>query len=230
MKGPARRGPARSRLAASRRWCGGPSPAGRPARRCGSGCRSVLPLGSPTTALQLRVALGLLQRFELALEDAIASRLFCCWLRSTEQVTVMPVGLWVMRTAVATLFTFCPPGPLARTKATMSRSVSGIVDVGSASSNSGTTVNAAKLVCRLPCALNGLGRTRRCTPGLGAQVAERVFALDVQRDALDAGLLAVLAVDFRRRPSRGARRSRGTCAGASRPSPAPRCRRRRPGW
>ena len=55
-----------------------------------------------------------------------------------EQVTVMPVGLCVMRTADATLFTFCPPGPLARTKARMSRSVSGISPVSwSDSGNSG---------------------------------------------------------------------------------------------
>src|SRR5213076_1188618 len=69
----------------------------------------------------------------------MAKRRFCCWLRSTEHVTVIPVGLWVIRTAVATLFTFCPPSPLARTKATMSRSVSGISEL-LFSSNSGTTV------------------------------------------------------------------------------------------
>ncbi len=44
-------------------------------------------------------------------EDGLAlARFFGCE-RSSWQVTTMPVGLWVMRIAVATLFTFWPPAP-----------------------------------------------------------------------------------------------------------------------
>ena len=101
----------------------------------------------------------------------------------------------MIRTADATLFTFCPPGPLARTKATISMSASGISISPSSSSKSGTTSTEAKLVCRLPWALNGLGRTSRCTPA-SAHVAIGVFTLDQQRDIFDAGLFAPGAVDF----------------------------------
>ena len=63
---------------------------------------------------------------------------------------------------------------------------------------------------------------------LGAQIAVGVIAVDLDRRALDAG-------DFARRfleqfgLEAGARSSAGTCAAASRPSPAPRCRRQ-PAW
>src|SRR3989344_904665 len=36
------------------------------------------------------------------------------WLRSLVERTSRPVGLWTMRTAVSTLFTFCPPLPPER--------------------------------------------------------------------------------------------------------------------
>ena len=93
-----------------------------------------------------------------------ASLRFCCWLLWTLATTCRPVGLCVMRTAVATLFTFCPPGPLLRAKASTSSSVSGMTISASSSSNSGTTSTPAKLVCRVLFALNGDGRTRRWTP------------------------------------------------------------------
>src|SRR5438094_8496066 len=69
---------------------------------------------SPTACFSSSSRLDCSRASSLLLRMLIASRLFCCWLRSTEQVTVMPVGLCVMRTADATLLTFCPPGPLAR--------------------------------------------------------------------------------------------------------------------
>jgi hypothetical protein len=46
--------------------------------------------------------------------------------------------------ALATLLTFCPPGPLARTKGVTSTSRSGISTL--VSSNSGMTSTVAKLV------------------------------------------------------------------------------------
>ena len=39
---------------------------------------------------------------------------FCCWLRSSWQVTTIPEGLWISRTAEEVLFTCCPPAPEAR--------------------------------------------------------------------------------------------------------------------
>jgi hypothetical protein len=75
---------------------------------------------------------------------------------------MIPVGLCTSRTALATLFTFCPPGPLDRANAVISRSFSGITR--SFSSNSGVTSTVAKLVCRLPWLLNGLTRASRCVP------------------------------------------------------------------
>jgi len=74
----------------------------------------------------------------------------------------MPVGLCTMRTADATLFTFCPPGPDERANVVISRSFSGISTLVSA--NSGTTSTVAKLVWRLPWALKGLTRASRCVP------------------------------------------------------------------
>ena len=76
--------------------------------------------------------------------------------------TWMPVGRWVTRIALATLLTFWPPGPLARTNATISMSFSGTTRP--VSSNSGVTSTVAKLVWRLPSALNGLTRASRCVP------------------------------------------------------------------
>ena len=76
--------------------------------------------------------------------------------------TTVPVGRWVMRTAESVVFTDWPPGPLERNTSTR-MSFSGI-STSCASSMSGMTSTAAKLVCRLPAAPNGLMRTRRCVP------------------------------------------------------------------
>ena len=65
--------------------------------------------------------------------------------------------------------------------------------------------------------------------GLGAQVAVRVFAVDLDRCALDAGDFARRLLEHLGCDSPCARSSAGTCAAASTPSPAPRCRRL-PAW
>src|SRR3989344_3082441 len=44
----------------------------------------------------------------------IAFSLFWACERSEVHFTSMPVGLWMIRTAVSTLFTFCPPAPPER--------------------------------------------------------------------------------------------------------------------
>ena len=43
-----------------------------------------------------------------------AETLFWIWDFSFWQVTTMPVGMWVMRTAESVVFTLCPPGPEER--------------------------------------------------------------------------------------------------------------------
>ena len=98
----------------------------------------------------------------LALSSAIACLRFCICSRCVLETTMIPVGLCTMRTADATLLTFCPPGPLERAKVVSSISVSGMFS--STSSNSGVTSTVEKLVCRLPCALKGLTRASRCVP------------------------------------------------------------------
>ena len=59
----------------------------------------------------------------------------------------MPLGLWRMRTAVSTLFTFCPPGPPAREKVT-SRSLG--LTLTSRASTIGKTATEAVEVCTRP--------------------------------------------------------------------------------
>ncbi|MCG3184410.1 MAG: hypothetical protein ICCCNLDF_02530 [Planctomycetes bacterium] len=88
---------------------------------------------------------------------------FWCWLRSLRQLTTIPVGTCVMRTALSTLFTFWPPLPPARLKFS-SRSFSLISMSISSDSASGTTSTLANAVCRLPAALNGEIRTSRWVP------------------------------------------------------------------
>ena len=44
----------------------------------------------------------------------IADSLFCSWLFSFWQLTTIPVGRCVMRTAESVVFTDCPPGPVER--------------------------------------------------------------------------------------------------------------------
>ena len=62
------------------------------------------------------------------------------------QRTVTPVGIWVIRTAVSTLFTFWPPFPPAREKL-ISRSSSGISTSIDSSGRRGMTSTPEKLVC-----------------------------------------------------------------------------------
>ena len=62
------------------------------------------------------------------------------------------------------------------------------------SSTSGRTSTEANEVCRRALESNGLIRTRRWTPGLAAEIAVGVLALDVDGRLLDAGRAAVFAV------------------------------------
>ena len=82
--------------------------------------------------------------------------------RSFWQLTTIPVGIWVMRTAESVRLTYCPPAPLARKVST--RRSSGRTSTSTSSGNSGDTPTDAKLVCRRCAESNGEMRTRRCTP------------------------------------------------------------------
>jgi hypothetical protein len=67
-----------------------------------------------------------------------------------------------MRTAESVVLTLCPPGPEDR-KTSTRMSFSGI-STSTASSRTGMTSTAAKLVCRLSAEPNGLIRARRWVP------------------------------------------------------------------
>ena len=81
--------------------------------------------------------------------------------RSSWQTTTMPVGSCVKRTAVATLFTFCPPALLAwkMSVRTCDQSIS-----TSTSSASGSTATVAVEVWMRPCDSVSGTRWTRCTP------------------------------------------------------------------
>ena len=76
-----------------------------------------------------------------------ACSLFCSWLFSFWQLTTMPVGTWVIRTAESVVFTLWPPGPLER-NTSMRRSFSSTLT--STCSASGMTSTPAALVWILP--------------------------------------------------------------------------------
>ena len=88
--------------------------------------------------------------------DADCPHLSCVHFTNT------PVGMCLMRTAVSTLFTFCPPLPPERVNE-ISKSSSGTSAL-TASDNTGMSSTPAKLVCRAALALKGDRRTRRCVP------------------------------------------------------------------
>src|SRR5438876_1033353 len=124
----------------------------------------------------------------------------------------MPVGLCKMRTAVSTLFTFCPPLPPLR-KVSISRSA-GLISIGAVSAISGTTSTLANDVCRRLFASNGEIRTRRWTLRsvrfvllFRRELMERIEILDLAfqfvkridqraqtRDFIDIGLGALAIV------------------------------------
>ena len=91
----------------------------------------------------------------------IADSLFCSWLFSFWQLTTMPVGRCVMRTAESVVLTLWPPGPLER-KTSMRRSFGSIST--STSSVSGSTSTPAALVWMRPCDSVAGTRCTRCTP------------------------------------------------------------------
>ena len=91
----------------------------------------------------------------------IALMRFCSWLRSFWQVTTMPVGMWVMRTAESVLLTCWPPAPEARMVSM--RMSSGRMSM-STSSASGSTATVAADVWMRPLASVAGMRCTRCTP------------------------------------------------------------------
>lgn len=73
----------------------------------------------------------------------------------------MPVGLWVIRTALSFFCTFWPPAPRER-KVSISRSLGGMLT--SISSTSGNTATVTVLVWMRPLASVAGTRCTRCTP------------------------------------------------------------------
>ena len=131
--------------------------------------------------------------WSFALSMFIAVTLFFCWLRSAWQATTRPRGNVTRRTAVSTLFTFWPPlPPLRKVSTSMSAS---LISMGASSGNLRHDVHAGK--GGVP-ALVGIERRDAHEPvhaALGLQIAVGVFALDLERDGLDARFFAELDVD-----------------------------------
>ena len=136
--------------------------------------------------------------------------------------TTMPVGRCVRRTAESVLFTCWPPAPDDRYVSTR-RSFSSI-STSSTSSRNGVTSSARE---RGLAAVLGVERAHPDQPVHAALRVEQAVgeaALHDERGRQDARLLALGdLVDLDRR-SRAAPPSACTCAAASRPSPARRCR------
>ena len=91
----------------------------------------------------------------------MARALFLCWLFSSWQETVSPVGTWVMRTAESVVLTLCPPGPEARK--TSMRSSEGSIST-STSSASGSTATVTVEVWMRPWLSVAGTRCTRWTP------------------------------------------------------------------
>ena len=91
----------------------------------------------------------------------IACSRFCSWLFSFWQLTTMPVGRWVIRTAESVVFTLWPPGPEER-NTSIRRSFSSIAT--STCSASGITSTPAAEVWMRPCDSVTGTRWTRCTP------------------------------------------------------------------
>ena len=85
--------------------------------------------------------------YSRALRTFIAEALFLCCERSFWQVTTIPVGACVIRTAESVTFTCCPPAPLER-KVSIRRSLSS-TSTSMSSGISGMTSTEAKEVWRL---------------------------------------------------------------------------------
>lgn len=100
--------------------------------------------------------------YSLDLRSCIAFSLFCNCERLSEFSIIIPVGACRRRTAVSTLFTFCPPAPLARIVSNVISA--GLILISIVSSTKGYTYTETKLVCLLALESKGEIRTNRCTP------------------------------------------------------------------
>jgi len=121
-------------------------------------------LGSPTTSFSSASRLAFSKASKLALDD---------WHREAFVLLLAALdgagdddaaGLWVMRTAVATLLTFWPPGPEARTKATNVEVALGDLAADVAVIELGHDGHAGEARLAFTLGVEGLGRTRRWTP------------------------------------------------------------------
>ena len=104
----------------------------------------------------------------------MAVSLFWSCERSSWQVTTMPVGMWMSRTAVEVFWTFWPPAPEERKTSIFTSS--GFTCTSRSASTSGITSTRAKDVCRRCAASKGESRTSRWTPRSDLEIAVGVGA------------------------------------------------------
>ena len=129
----------------------------------------------PPVSTSARIALFSSLRFSASCASIRAARIriadarFWCCERSFWQLTLMPVGLCVMRTALSVVLTCCPPAPPAR-KVSTTRSASLISSLPPLplplplSSAAGSTMTDAVDVCTRPKLSVAGTRCTRCTP------------------------------------------------------------------
>ena len=91
----------------------------------------------------------------------IADSLFWSWLFSFWQLTTVPVGRWVIRTAESVVLTDWPPGPDERN--TSIRRSPGSMWTSTSSASGSTSTPAAEVWIR-PCDSVTGTRCTRCTP------------------------------------------------------------------
>ena len=153
------------------------------------------------------------------------SRFWCCE-RSFWLWAAMPVGMCVRRTAESVLLTCWPPAPWERKVSIAQLVVGDLADLGVVL-DLGQHLDQRE---RRVAALLGVVRAdahQAVHAALGAQVAVGAATVDGDGRALDARLLALELVEDLGPEAVALAPSAGTCAGASRPSRSPRCRRRR---
>ena len=156
-----------------------------------------------------------------------ACSLFCSWLFSFWQLTTMPVGTWVIRTAESVVLTLWPPGPLLR-NTSMRRSCSSIwtsivlrlghhQDAGRAGVDAALRLGHRHPLHAVDAALELQQPVRRVAR------LDRAPGLHRDRDRLVAAQVGLGGVEHLGRPRHASRRTGCTCgAGRRRTGPTPR--------
>jgi hypothetical protein len=123
----------------------------------------------------------------------MAMSLLRCWDFSCWHCTTMPVGRWVMRTALLVLLTCWPPAPLAR-NTSMRRSLSSM-STDDLVVQFRVDEHGGKGGVALAAGIEGRNAHQAVNPVFGTQVAEGVLAAGGKGNAFDAGLVSGLKID-----------------------------------